>query len=85
MLARLAAMPVLFSLPQQRVQTAARSFVEEYFAYVPKAWRTRLPLHYAGAALDVAASLFRRQEPDWPGKVAAMVEKGREALAGRVW
>ena len=85
LLARLAGMPSRFSLPPDRVRMATRAFAEEYFANVPRAWRRRLPLHYAGAALKVAVGFFLRQEPGWPEKVGALVEEARDALAGRVW
>lgn len=85
LLANLAALPSLFPLSQRRVRTAARVFTEEYFAHVPRAWRSRLPLHYAGAVLKVAVGFFQRQEPRWPEKIAAMVEEARNSLAGRVW
>jgi len=65
--------------------TAARVFAEEYFAHVPRAWRSRLPLHYAGAALEAAASFLRNLEPGWSEKMAALVEEARDSLAGRIW
>jgi Ser/Thr protein kinase RdoA (MazF antagonist) len=74
-----------FPLPRQRTQKAAQAFVEEYFAYVPRAWRDRLPLHYAGALLRVAHGFFRGQEPHWSEKIAALVEEARDSLEGRVW
>jgi hypothetical protein len=85
LLARLAAMPALFSIPRQRARTAAREFAEEYFAHVPGAWQDRLPLHYAGRLLEVAHGFFRRQAPDWPGSVEGLVEEARDSLAGKVW
>ena len=71
--------------PHDWVRTAAQAFTEEYFAHVPKTWRCRLPLHYAGAALKVAVGFFRRQEPRWPETIAALVKEARDSLAGRVW
>jgi hypothetical protein len=85
LLARLAAMPALFPIPRQRGRTAAREFAEEYFAHVPSTWQERLPFHYAGALLEVAHSFFRRQVPDWPDKIATLLEEARASLAGRVW
>jgi Ser/Thr protein kinase RdoA (MazF antagonist) len=91
LLAHLAAIPsratvaCQFSVPQDRVRTAARTFAEEYFTHAPRAWRSRLPAQYAGALLEVAASFFRHQEPRWPDKVAALLEEARDSLAGRVW
>ena len=66
-------------------RAVAQTFVEEYFAHVPEAWRTRLPLHYAGAYLRLAFGLLRHQSPGWPDKVEAMVEEARDSLAGKVW
>ena len=42
----------------------AHTFIEEYFAHVPEAWRARLYLHYAGTLLKRPPSAFtaaRRQ------------------------
>lgn len=85
LLARLAAMPNRFPVPRSRVQTAATAFAEEYFAHVPRAWRQRLPLHYAGAALEAAASLFRNQEPGWSEKMVMLVDEAKGSLGGRLW
>ena len=85
LLARLAALPSRFPIPRRRMWTAARAFAEEYFAHVPRAWRSRLPLHYAGATLEAAASFLRNQEPNWSEKMATLVREARDSLAGRVW
>jgi hypothetical protein len=85
LLARLAAMPALFPIPRQRGRTAAREFAEEYFAHVPSTWQERLPFHYAGALLKISFGLFGRQVPDWPDKIATLLEEARASLAGRVW
>jgi hypothetical protein len=85
LLARLAVMPDRLPVPRRRIQTAAWAFAEEYFAHVPRTWRDRLPLYYAGALLEVAPGFFRRQEPDWPNRIATLVEETRDSLAGRVW
>jgi Phosphotransferase enzyme family len=84
-LARLAAMPALFPIPPERTRAVAREFAEEYFAHVPGGWQERLPFHYAGTLLEVAHGFFRRQELDWPGKIAGLVEEARDSLAGKVW
>jgi hypothetical protein len=81
----LAIMPLRFSFPHDHVRRVARAFAEEYFAYVPEVWLVRLPLHYAGAVLRVAAHTFRRQKPGWPDKIEALVEEAENSLAGRVW
>ena len=85
LLARLGAMPALFPIPRQRARAAAWEFAEEYFAQVPGAWQERLPFHYAGALVEVAHGFFRRQAPDWPGKIGTLLEEARASLAGRVW
>jgi hypothetical protein len=85
LLARLAAMPALFPIPRQRGRTAAREFAEEYFAHVPSTWQERLPFHYAGALLKISFGLFGRQVPDWPDRIATLLEEARASLAGRVW
>jgi streptomycin 6-kinase len=85
LLARLAAMPALFPIPRQRARTVAREFAEEYFAHVPSTWQERLPYHYAGALLKISFGLFGRQVPDWPDRIATLLEEGRASLAGRVW
>jgi hypothetical protein len=85
LLTRFAAMPALFPIPRQRARAAAREFAEEYFAHVPGAWQERLPFHYAGTLLKTADGFFRRQAPDWPGRIAGLLEEARASLAGRVW
>src|SRR5215204_5602313 len=86
LLARLAVMPALFPVPRERTRAAAREFAEEYFAHVPGGWQERLPFHYAGRLLEVAQGFFRRQAPDWPDRIATLLEEARASLAGRrVW
>jgi hypothetical protein len=85
LLARLAAMPALFPIPRQRARTAAWEFAEEYFAHVPRTWHDRLPFHYAGALLKISFGVFGRQAPDWPGRIATLLEEAKASLAGRVW
>jgi hypothetical protein len=84
LLSRLA-MPALFPIPPERTRTTAREFAEEYFAHVPSTWQERLPFHYAGALLKASEGFFRRQVPDWQGKIATVLEEARASLAGRVW
>jgi hypothetical protein len=85
LLARFAAMPALFPISRDRARAAAREFAQEYFAHVPGAWQERLPFHYAGTLLEVAHGFFRRQAPDWPDRIAGLVEEARDSLAGKVW
>ena len=84
-LAHLAGMPLLHSLPRDRMRTVAQAFVEEYFAHVPGAWRATLPLHYASAVLKVATGFLRGQVPGWPDKIEALVGEAEDSLAGRGW
>jgi hypothetical protein len=85
LLAHLWSMRLSFPVPHDRLREVARAFAEEYFAHVPRAWRSRLPLHYTGAVLKAAVGFFRRQEPRWPEKIAVLVAEARDSLAGRVW
>jgi hypothetical protein len=85
LLTRLAMPAPLFPIPRQRARAAAREFAEEYFAHVPGAWQDRLPFHYAGTLLKTADGYFRRQVPDWPGRIAGLLEEARASLAGKVW
>jgi hypothetical protein len=78
-------MPALFAIPRERARAAAWEFAEEYFSHVPGAWQDRLPFHYAGALLKISFGLFGRQAPDWPERIAGLLEEARASLAGRVW
>jgi aminoglycoside phosphotransferase (APT) family kinase protein len=84
-LARLAALPLRFTVSAERARTAALAFVNEYFAHVPRGWRRRLALHYAAATLKVAASFFRQQDPDWAAKMSALMEEASASVAGGIW
>ncbi len=84
-LSQLADMPLHSLLPHDRAWTAARIFVEEYFAHVPETWRARLPLRYAGAILKRATGLYKSQIPGWPDKIEALVKEAKDSLEGRVW
>ena len=68
----------------EQARAAVRAFAEEYCAHVPVAWHRRLPIHYAAALVEVAAGIFRRQEPSWPETLLALVEQAGLALAGRL-
>jgi len=63
----------LDALPADEARRAADVFVDEYLAHVPAGWRRQFPLHCAGALIEVAGGIFKRQEPRWPEKVAAAV------------
>jgi len=70
----------LDALPVEEARAAARLFAAEYFDHVPEAWRRRFGLHCAGALVEVASAIFRRQEAHWPEKVAAAVATARDCL-----
>ena len=85
-LAHLKSTPFRFPLTlEDSWSTAAQAFAEEYFFHVPRTWRRRLPIHYAGAVLKISVGFFERQEPDWPGGIATLLEEAKASLAGRVW
>jgi Phosphotransferase enzyme family len=79
------AKPAKFPIPRQPPRAAAREFAEEYFAHVPGGWQDRLPFHYAGTLLKTAHGVFRRQAPDWPERIATLLNEAKASLAGRVW
>ncbi len=70
----------LDAMTPEQARAAARLFAAEYFDCVPAAWRRRFGLHCAGALVEVASAIFRRQEAQWPEKVAAAVAAARECL-----
>jgi len=70
-------------LPRAQARAAARVFATEYFAHVPESWRKRFPLHCAGALVEVAGGIFKRQEQRWREKVAAAIAEARRALDSR--
>lgn len=72
----------LDAAPPARTEAAAVAFVEEYFRSAPAAWRTRFPLHAAGALLEVAAGAFWRQEPGWREEIPRIVAAAHNALSG---
>ena len=78
-------MPHEFSFPRDRARAAAQIFAEEYFLHVPGSWRTRFPLHYAGAILKSAGGGLRNRDPAWSEKLGALVEEARRSVAGEIW
>jgi hypothetical protein len=80
--AHIAARVGLDSMPLEQARTAAAAFAEEYFTQVPESWRERFALHCAGALIEVAGGIFKRQEPNWPEKVTVAVEEAKLALSG---
>ena len=73
----------LEAIPPERARAVAAVFVDEYFLHVPTLWRRRFPLHCAGALLEVASGIFRRQDPQWRERVAAAIAEARTFLPGR--
>src|SRR6266550_927372 len=71
-------------LPRAQARAAAAVFATEYFAHVPESWRKRFPLHCAGALIEVAGGIFKRQELRWREKVTEAIEDARRAMTGRV-
>ncbi len=74
-----------FFFPSDRARTVTQAFVEEYFAHVPEAWRSRLPFHYAGTALKKAAASMRRRRPGRSDVVESLLNEARDSLAGKIW
>jgi hypothetical protein len=70
----------LDALPVDEARRAADVFADEYFAHVPPGWRQQFPLHCAGALIEVAGGIFKRQEPRWTEKVAAAVAEAQRRL-----
>jgi len=68
-------------MPPEQARAAAAAFAEEYFRHVPASWRRRFALHCAGALIEVASGIFRRQDARWPDKMAVAIEGARYALA----
>lgn len=73
----------LDALPAERARAAATAFADEYFRHVPREWSRRFALHCAGALLEVASGIFRRQDPGWRDRMAAAIDAARRALAER--
>src|SRR6266571_7356097 len=71
----------LDSTPMTHTEVAGATFVEEYFRFVPNSWRRRFSLHCAGALLEVAAGIFRRQESRWPEKIIRVIEAAQHEIS----
>jgi streptomycin 6-kinase len=67
------------SMPADRARATAAAFVDEYFRHTPSSWGERLPLHCAGAFLEVATGIFRSQEPGWREMIAWTIEAAQRA------
>jgi ATP-binding cassette, subfamily B, bacterial len=72
------------SAPTTVSRAVALSFVDEYFANVPRGWRESFPVHCAGAFVEVAGSIFKRQEPGWRERAREAVAEAQAALSGGV-
>ena len=80
LLVRIIASPRLDGIhPRVAVRTAA-AFLDEYRRVTPPMFVATLHLHVARAALDLAASAFRRQLPDWREHSAWLVHEADAAL-----
>ena len=80
--AHIAARVGLDALPADQARRAVNVFVDEYFAHVPTGWRHRFLLHCAGALIEVAGGIFKRQERCWPEKVASAVAEAQRTATG---
>lgn len=69
-------------VPAPAVGAAVHAFVDEYFAWVPRRWETTFHVHCAGALVEVAGGIFKRQEPRWREKVRAALREADAALSG---
>ena len=69
------------AMPLKLARTAARAFLEEYFARVPAQWRERLDVQYAIALVETAAGIFKRQEAGWPDEVAGAIFEAEHVLS----
>jgi Phosphotransferase enzyme family len=72
----------LESLPAAQALEAASVFADEYFRHVPASWRERFRLHCAGALMEVASGIFRRQEQRWREKVVEVIDLAQRTLSG---
>jgi Ser/Thr protein kinase RdoA (MazF antagonist) len=79
--AHLVARVGLDALSPEQARSAATVFANEYFAHVPTPWRKQFPLHCAGALIEVAGSIFKRQEPHWREKVTEAVTAAQHILS----
>jgi Phosphotransferase enzyme family len=80
LLARMFVAPFEQPVGRGTARAAMDAFADAYFAAVPAGWRERVGPHYAGALLEVAVSVFRRQVPGWADAVAALVEEAARAV-----
>lgn len=72
----------LDGLAKSRADAAAALFLAEYFERVPRSWRRRFRFHCAGALIEVAGGIFKRQEPGWRQRVPGLIQEAQEALSG---
>jgi phosphotransferase family enzyme len=79
LLARLHALPMERPVARRHVDGAMQTIARTYLPLVPREWRARLQPLYAGALVEVAASIFRRQVPGWEPAVASLVGEAERA------
>jgi aminoglycoside phosphotransferase (APT) family kinase protein len=63
-------------------ESAAQIFAQEYFAHVPPAWQSRLPLYHAMTGILKAGGLSRRQRSRQGDLVEAVLREGKALLSG---
>ncbi len=80
LLVRIIASPRFDGVHPRIALGAASAFVNEYRRVTPPSFVATLHLHVARAALDLAASAFRRQLPDWAEHSAWLVHEADAAL-----
>jgi Ser/Thr protein kinase RdoA (MazF antagonist) len=81
LLARLRGLPLEHPVPAGAAEAAARAFKDAYLAAVPASWAARLQPLYAGALVELAASLFRRQVRGWEAAVGVLVDDAVASVA----
>lgn len=80
LLVRIIASPRFDGVHPRIALGAASAFLSEYRRVTPPSFVATLHLHVARAALDLAASAFRRQLPDWAEHSAWLVHEADTAL-----
>ena len=84
LVAHLASRAGLDSMPEAQARGLADAVAEEYFRFAPASWRKRFALQCAGAFIEVAVAIFRRQERGWQGRVARIIDLAQETLQASV-
>ena len=71
------------SLPRSRVEPLAEALLDGYEAAIGPPVRERVPLALAVGLLRLAPLCFRYREPDWPDRMAALLERAEESVRRR--